>query len=707
MSENKKEDKSSKNHNGQPERDYDQYDDYKNIEKYSLSIYHFNLQYMAGSGDAYFKLVKASFQPFLRFFDVHPQWKASLELQGHMIGFLARHFPDDLELLRKLNRRGQIEIVNVHYSDQIYLAYPWRDMVESERHNSMIFKRYGLKRSGVFFAQENFFGEGAEKFMTKFGYKIALINQHFYSHHHKKVEKAPFYKYKNIFALIKGNHEYRAPDHSLKIEQTFSYWDDGELAFARGNNYIPGYGPSEEAYRKHVIKYRKLEKSGYKISRVEDYINRCLELNLKPVELGEITDGSWNMDYYGGVYLWMGTYRLPWERDGEIRSYTYRARNLLLATESFLKWLEHKGLAEDMDLYSDAAGKELKKDLMMAWKHLLLAEVSDSTGQTPVLVEIYYSVKEAADCINYCFKILRTIKNKLKNKIDAADQPFGKFIDTSILTQHNNQSPDDFILENPPEIYGVPNKYSDLIPPQSLPKKYVKTMLNDPDLANYRLIGPKSPALNYTHYTPVSIKRLNEFIDGNLSLLRARARSIKFKVYKPKNIENYYLLDINWHPKYTRFVSRIMSFLRKGNGSKFDVLFDNKLGNYAGLVLPLHENKLIYSPALMEDELKEFDANIFDFKRTWLPLPNGLIGLGNNLYMIKHNYYGDTHLAITYSSDGIFHSGAAQNLGLMTLNPPRKTYHWRLSFYKGTKQDALSLANQINVFPIVKIPELK
>jgi hypothetical protein len=652
-------------------------DNMGNYEKYSMSIYHFNLQYMAGSRSAYFKLVKASLQPFLKFFNEFPHWKASLELQGHMIGFLGRHFPEDLSLLQKLNSRGQIELVNVHYSDQIYLAYPYRDMQESCKLNTEIFTKYGLKRSGVFFAQENFFGEGAEKFMYENNYHIALLNQHFYNLHHNEHPFAPYYTYKRVDALIKGSHGFIAPDGSenINVNQVFSYWDDGELAFARGNNYMPGYGPSPEAYQNHIWKYKKLQKKGYQMVSVEDYINRMKELKLTPYKLGPVTDGSWNMPYYGGVYLWMGTYRLPWERDGDIRSLTYQVRNILLSTESTITWCKEHGLKIAAEIYID---------LKMAWKHLLLAEVSDSTGQTPVLVEVHYSEKESADCQRYCKKIIQRLAEECKAQT-ITNFPLNKYIDTKTAT----------ISDSNPIYEG----------------KQCCSNFNKPPNDNYKLntINQQSKTVN-ADFQPIPISKVSELIGGKINLIRVRKNSVKFSAYMsplPGEIKegSHVVLDINWKSLPTYFVNRVMAFFRTDKYKTFTPLYDRNIGNYAGLIFPLHGEQLIYCPALMEDDPKIYNFNEFDSKRFWLPLPNGLIGLGNDVYLIKHNAYGNTHIATTVNLDKQFINGGStgKTVSLMTLNAPHTKFKWRFSIFKGSIKDAAVLANKINVNPVVQI----
>jgi len=656
------------------------------IEKYSLSIYHFNLQYKAGDKKSYFKLIEASFQPFLKFFLENSNWKVDLELQGHFIAFLARHFPDDLENLIKLNERNQIEIVNVHYSDQIYLAYPYLDMQMSFKFCEEIFKRYNLKRSSVFFAQENFFGEGAEKYMVDHGYSIALLNQHYYSHHYGKPPYAPYYKYKNIDVLLKTTHGYKSDDKGIEITQKFSYWGDGELAFARGNNYMPFYGPSKKAYLNHKIKYRKLELEGFKMITVEDYIKRMKQLNIQPMEIGPLTDGSWNMRYYGGVYLWMGTYRLPWERDADIRSLTYRAREKLIMTEQIMNLVNSNGIKIPKNLYGY---------LKLAWKHLLLAEVSDSTGQTPVPIEIYYSINESNEVYRYCNLIIKKIKEICEKNEKKFEIPIGKFIDTSKSIDELSSNHDSAIINIKfyPPIYGI---FSNLQEIESNESYFEK--LNFNQVKELFSIENKSFFIRFLHMIPSSIK-IN-FYKPNNEIIKNLKIPIGVDLTKIEQV----IFDVSWVPKHTAFLSRILAFARTEKNKTFSDLFDRKFGNYAGIILPLFERKLIYCPALMETEPKEYLLDQFDFKnyRTWLGLPNGLIGLGKDRYLIKHNSFGNTCIAITLSLDNQFLTERPA-VCLITLNPPRVKFNWRISIVKGPLNEVTKLANRININPILPI----
>ncbi len=75
-------------------------------------------------------------------------------MQGYAIEVLATEHPDVFALLRKLVRRGQIELVVAHYSDQLFIGYPAEDLQRSIALSDSILVKYGIQRSAVFFGQE-------------------------------------------------------------------------------------------------------------------------------------------------------------------------------------------------------------------------------------------------------------------------------------------------------------------------------------------------------------------------------------------------------------------------------------------------------------------------------------------------------------------------------------------------------------------------
>lgn len=612
-------------------------DTYEIDESYSLAVYHFNLQYVAGNVKTYHHLHRRSMRPFLRFFERHPSWCASCELQGHYLKFMQRHYPADLALLRKLNQRDQIEIISVHYSDQIYLAYPHRDLHESIQINDEIFHELGLTRSNVWFGQENFFGPGiAEKIMPAHGYRTALLQGHYIWHHkHDAQGNAPYWQFQNldpavVHYLNSSGQSY--DDGKIRINQRFSYWGDAELAFG-ATPYAAFLAKPLVQYQKHYEKYRSLEKQGIKAVKVSDYIKRVEELKLKPAQGPHITDASWNTRYYCGTYLWMGYYRLPWEKDADLRTLTFQTRANLLTIEQFVQWAKKKGIKNP---------EKLDYLMKKAWKHQLLAEVSDSTGQQPAPIEIKYT---QAEC-EACERCLLSIENLIKSQLQ-------------------------------------------------LPERCIDTFNQDfsSEICEHEDIG-KSVRLNV----------IKNWFPEHIFTLRIPKTRLQFNISVANDEfgvdERHYILNLVAKPRYTPLFKRIFAFFREGRKSpSFAHLFDTKLGNSAGIAFPMWASKLIYSPSCMDDSIISLDKQEFDFDRTWLPLPNGLIGVGNETYIIKHNSYGNTHIACTLNFEE-----TPPTAGFFVLNPPRGLIlNWQFSIFRGSEEEALRIANRINVFPTRKL----
>ncbi len=104
---------------------------------------------------------------------------------------------------------------------------------------------------------------------------------------------------------------------------------------------------------------------------------------------------------------------------------------------------------------------------------------------------------------------------------------------------------------------------------------------------------------------------------------------------------------------------------------------------------------LAYSPGLIEDEVRSYPLDAFTFleDEAYLPLPNGLIGLGDDRWVIKH--VRETHIAarISPSDDHVRFIDAALREG--------DTPTWAFEYFEGTAEEALAIANRINVHPLV------
>ncbi len=610
----------------------------------SLSIYHFNLQYNAGNLKSYHVLITKSFVPFLDFYLKYPVFKASCEIQGHAIAFMARFYPDELEKLRKLVMdRKNIDLVSVHYSDQVYLAYPRRDLEQSMRVNDEVLEKYGLRRGGTFFAQENFFGPGAIPVMKQNGYSVALLNRHYLRHYQGELPSVPYYERDGVFFLVGGGFTARDKERARASggqayddvpELVFDYWGDGELAFTQGNNYFPFHGPSEKKRLKRLALYIDRHKNGYITDSCTSHVERLQEMGVKPEPLPLLLDGSWNYPTYGGVYLWMGRYRLPWERDGYVRSHTFRTRAKILATEALLSHV--KGVP-----------RHVSKKLGIAWKHLLLAEVSDSTGQTPVITEVRYSFNESNLAREYAREVVEFTKSNLglgaktRVLVDCSAKTY-ETLDQAALVHH---------------LKGLDGESSSL------------DSLRD-DI----------PAFNPTTWN-----------------MKRACFSIRKAVGTRAPTEYY--LDIEFKGRPTRLLSRVLGIARTNNNFTYHEKFDAHFSNYVGFTVPLAGRAITFCPALMEDAPVE--VRLDDLKtdetigKTFLPLPNGLLGIGDDTYIVKHNLHGNTHIAATIDIK-------RGTVGFIQDGPPSDlTSNWKFSIMKSTLETALHRANELNVFPKV------
>ncbi|GAB4313813.1 MAG: hypothetical protein Kow0069_15100 [Promethearchaeota archaeon] len=609
-----------------------------------MGLYHFNLQYAAGLPASYFKQHEASFRPFLSFFERFPGWRVDLELSGHHVAFLERHFPEDLERLRALNARGQVEVVCVHYSDQIYLAYPKFDLVKSIELADEILERNGLKRSPVWFGQENFFGEGVAEVMVQCGYSVALVNRHHYQHFHPAPPPAAYYRLGDVDVLFGGRQRVVGPDGEDLVVADWNFWGDGELAFARANVYFPGYGPSRRKFVERANAFFRRQRAGVRHVTVTEYLREVKAAGHEPVELERFPDGSWNHYYYGGAYLWMGTYRMPFERDGRVRSETVRTRARVLLAERLLERATERGFLSGVSL------SRVTAKVKRAWKHQLLAEVSDSTGQTPLPVEVKYSFAEAAQAARFA---------------DLASAELAAAL-------------------------GVGGHWVDL-----------ETGATSP-----RPSRPLTKALEAFDDLPsASPERLFRRTGCRVFLRDVARRSLAVRI-KEVGDRDHFVLDLRFkRGKWVPLASRVLSLLRSSKRPRFSRFVAERLNARSGFWLPLRTDLLCYSPACAEGRLSVHRVDQLACDETWVPCPNGVLlvaGCGepgdpDNVFLVKHAAIGGGHLAYVVDF-------ARRRVGVLTLNPPKIWFHWRFSIFRGTPEEALRLGNALNVVPEVRAP---
>ncbi|MSQ84148.1 MAG: hypothetical protein EXR77_14915 [Myxococcales bacterium] len=112
------------------------------------------------------------------------------------------------------------------------------------------------------------------------------------------------------------------------------------------------------------------------------------------------------------------------------------------------------------------------------------------------------------------------------------------------------------------------------------------------------------------------------------------------------------------------------------------------------LTLPRFADEFAYSPGLLETELRT--VKLADLQLTagelFLPLPNGIIGLGDGWYAIKQ--VRSVHLAARVAEKD-------KVVEFIDFTAPKPAHSWQFLVVKGTAAEALEIANRGNIWPTV------
>jgi Glycosyl hydrolase family 57 len=363
-------------------------------EKYAIGMFHFNLQYVAGDYKIETKIIKNSVYPVLQFFEKNPQYKSDIEIQGYAIESLADDHPQVLALLKKLVNRGQIELVIAHYSDQFFIAYPALDLQKSIEISDKILADHGMKRSRVFFGQEI---QWTPAYASLLKDKYDLVVTSSDPHGHYRGATLPLvnitYGNDHILGLI-GAGETKLDG----LWWNFSFLDDGEVFNTLDYNSDFNIVPEQE--KKSIDKFKRLEKEGYTFVTMTELANKIKALKgYKIPDYPFVPEGTWNMSVCG-PFMWMGRQRTGVEKDGLTRALSYQMRGVIMMAERLVDYAAAQGL--------DVT--KLKGLILEAWKHLLLSEVSDSSGWSPWLVEVQYTDNEVANADLIIKEVLKGLK---------------------------------------------------------------------------------------------------------------------------------------------------------------------------------------------------------------------------------------------------------------------------------------------------------
>ncbi len=429
--------------------------------KYALSLFHFNIQYVAGgligllpeprnplekwmlqwelsAEQVEDLIVRESFEPVLDLYAAHPTWGAAIELQGYFIEVLAERHPDVLEKLRNLVLTGQIEMVSFHYSDQLFIAYSRCDLERSQALNRKVFETYDIPLSGTVFCQEGQASPGMASFMEQQGYNVLVWPTNLYKYQHGKKPYFPYYLLGNVHMVI-GSGSVSYSYDGGQIQVVWPFLDDGEtLATNDCDPYFPFcFVHNPQAVTKYEQELSSYEAKGFHISTVGRYVQDLISLGIEPAELDPLLEGTWQPDDTDGVFRWLGgpgLFFFRQERDNHVRSLTAACHRELVAAETLLNTLERHGHSVDV----------MKDQVDAAWRLLSLAQVSDATGINPFRGEVEYGIAHAAEAIRIARNVVTAGKKLLGYK--------GVRIDThaGVVTPFESKVADPVPRENGP-----------------------------------------------------------------------------------------------------------------------------------------------------------------------------------------------------------------------------------------------------------------
>jgi hypothetical protein len=366
-------------------------------------MFHFNIQYVAGGlsgfGQATLRapgpipdfelteqevedrIITESFEPLLGILERNPDLALTFEMQGLMVDVMRARHPDVLGRLRVLARRGQAELASIHWSDQFFLAFGPQDMDVSWRLTQESFAAADLPLSPVVFTQEGQFGEGFAAWLKRVRPDAVMIMpRNLFNFYQDGVAEAALWDEEGLPVVLPKGYA------DGTVERQWSFFDDGELLATADLNPYLGKQFREDAasVRAYERRLRCLADAGVRVGKVGDYVEAVREAGYEAPPLPPFLDGTWQPNSTRGPLRWMGGAGQTWPRHEEDRSVLVTclaARQQVLGLDALIAWDEAQAGPDDL------------AELELAWRDLLLGEVSDARGVNPWYGEIQYGLR--------------------------------------------------------------------------------------------------------------------------------------------------------------------------------------------------------------------------------------------------------------------------------------------------------------------------
>ena len=259
--------------------------------RWSLSLFHFNIQYVAGGTTGFAeiaanapassrlldmteqetedRIVTESIVPLLEILERHPTLALTFELQGYAVDVIRERHPAVLDRMRALVEAGQLELASIHWSDQFFLAFGQRDMERSWEMTQASFAAANLPLSPVVFTQEGQFGPGFAAWLAeRRPDAIMVIPSNLSRFYAQSFADAPLLSYGALTAILPRGYG------SAIVQRDFSFFDDGELlATADLNPYVGrAFARNAASIRTYENELRCAERNGARVGRIADYV---------------------------------------------------------------------------------------------------------------------------------------------------------------------------------------------------------------------------------------------------------------------------------------------------------------------------------------------------------------------------------------------------------------------------------------------------
>ncbi|TFG25599.1 MAG: DUF1925 domain-containing protein [Promethearchaeota archaeon] len=117
-----------------------------------------------------------SYEPLIKSIFQFPDLKVTLHFSGNLLEWFIDNKPEFISLIKKMAKRGQIEIIGGGFYEPIYSIIPVRDSIAQMRKLSdLIKKEFGLEVKGVWLS-ERVWEPNYPSFLCEVGYKYVIVD---------------------------------------------------------------------------------------------------------------------------------------------------------------------------------------------------------------------------------------------------------------------------------------------------------------------------------------------------------------------------------------------------------------------------------------------------------------------------------------------------------------------------------------------------